>query len=173
MATKIGNARKPKAAVQPVASDLEILHPERTITLGIGPVTVREYGGIEWLRLLPKAAPLVDAIAAKIETGGASGYDDTLTILAKHVDELLPLVAQAADLDMAQVETLGAADMELLLLTWWSVCGHFFVERALTRVLVERQEKLARARSAGVSYTPPSSPTVTEPESLDITPTVN
>lgn len=173
MATKIGNARKPKPAPPAAASDLEILHPERTVPLSLGPVTVREYGGVEWLRLLPRAAPLVDAIAAQIEAGVDSGYDDTLTILATYVDELLPLVAQAADLDMVQVETLGAAEMELLLLTWWGVCSHFFVERALARVLIERQERLARARLDGASFTPPWSPTATGPESLATTPTVS
>lgn len=173
MAQKIGNARQPKPAAQPAADDLEILHPERTVTLGIGAVTVREYGGVEWLRLLPKAAPMVDAIGAQLEAGAAPTYDDALYILASHVDALLPLVAQAVDLSLEQVEALTAPELELLLMTWWGVCGHFFVERALNRVLVARQEKRVRAQLAGENSTPPSSLTDTVPQNSADTPTGN
>lgn len=155
MAKKIGS--KAKLGTESPASELEILHPERSITLSLGPVTVREYGGVEWLRLLPRAAQLVEAISAQIEVGVAPRYEDALNIISTWVDELLPLVAQAADLKTEQLEGLAAPELELLLMTWWGVCGHFFIERAMNRVMVARQEKRVRDQLAGASSTQHSS----------------
>ena len=42
---------------------MEVLHPERFVELGGVKVMVREYGNVEWLRLLPVAEPRVAAIA--------------------------------------------------------------------------------------------------------------
>lgn len=155
MAKKIGSKAKP--GTESPASELEILHPERSITLSLGPVTVREYGGVEWLRLLPRAAHLVEAISAQLEVGAAPRYEDVLNIISTWVDELLPLVAQAADLKTEQLEGLAAPELELLLMTWWGVCGHFFIERALNRVMVARQEKRVRDQLDGASSTQHSS----------------
>ena len=103
---------KQKAAPQQ-PSDLEVLHPEREVKLSVGAVTVREYGNVEWLRLLPQAEPLVANITAMLSAGAPPSYEDVLAIIAHHTDGLLPLVVQSVDRDVDWVETLNSNDLEV------------------------------------------------------------
>lgn len=141
--------------------ELEILHPERTIALGGRQVTVREYGAMEWLRLLPAAEPLVATIADGLREARDTGYEAVLALIAGHADALLPLVLQAADMDMAAFEVLSADEVELLFMTWWGVDGRFFVRRAWNRVSIEIAQSQANKQLAGVRSTPSSLPTDT------------
>lgn len=142
------------------AEELDILHPERALTLAGRDVVVREYGAVEFMRLLPAARPLVDAIAGLLETGTVPGYDAALDVLAAHIDGLLPLIAQAADLTPADLGALNPDEFELLLMTWWGTNGRFFIGRATNRVAVALAERRLTA-SAGGNSMPPSSPTAT------------
>ena len=160
-----------KKAAQQQPSDLEVLHPERDVKLSVGKFTVREYGNVEWLRLLPQAEPLVASLTEMLQALMAPSYEDVLMAIARHTDALLPLVAQAVDRDMDWIETLQGNDLENLLMTWWWVNAHFFVRRAQNRVAVTYQEQaLARPPSTGEKSTPPSSPTGTEPTTSAATP---
>ena len=149
--------RKPKTGEVAPPSDLAVLHPEHEVQLSVGPVTVREYGNVEWLRLLPSAEPLVANFA-----GVPPSYEDVLSVIAHHADGLMPLIVQSVDRDMAWVETLKGDDLEIVLMHWWGVNGHFFVNRARNRAMAQYQEEVAaRNQSAGEKSTPPSSPTAT------------
>ena len=142
----------PKGRAQAAAPDIEVLHPEREVDLSTGSVTVREYGNVEWLRLLPQAEPLVASVTEMLSALIVPSYEDVLAAIAHHTDALLPLVVQAADQDMAWLETLKGNDLENLLMTWWGVNGHFFVRRAQNRVTVLYQERaLARPPSTGTA----------------------
>jgi hypothetical protein len=168
MAKKIDKATAPQAMPAQPINELEVLHPERVITLGALKVTVREFGHIEWMRLLPRAEPMVQAIAHHLAAGVVPTYEQAFEVLAMHVETLMPLVAQAADLTAEQVDKLRPDEGELLLMTWWGVNGRFFVQRALNRVAVGREEaRKTAAVSApkseldGEKSTPPLSPTTT------------
>lgn len=157
---------KPQAAAAKPApeNELDVLHPERHLVLGGRKVVVREYGHIEWMRLLGRGEPLVAAIADALERGRDPTYEEALAVLAEHIDALAPLVAQAADLDEEAHAALNPSEGELLLMTWWGVNGRFFVERAVNRVAVSRKERQERQRllermgavasSAGAKSTP-------------------
>lgn len=162
---------KQKAAPQQ-PSDLEVLHPEREVKLSVDTVTVREYGNVEWLRLLPQAEPLVANITAMLSASVPPSYEDVLSVIAHHTDGLMPLIVQSVDRDMAWVETLKGDDLEILLMHWWGVNGHFFVNRAKNRAMAQYQEAMAaRNPSAGGKSTPPSSPTATgQAKSVDTPP---
>lgn len=165
MAQRIASA--PPAGAPQAAADntdeLQILHPERQLTLGGEAVTVREYGNLEWLRLLVRAEPLVAAIAAALQASSAPTYEQALAVIAEHADALLPLVAQAADRPLAWIDQLPAGDVELLLMTWWGVNAHFFVQRAINRLAVAHSEQQVMAQAAqrapsawaGAPSTPP------------------
>lgn len=173
MATKVGNRHKQAAkgggAAAKPENELEVLHPQRVLTVGGQRVTVREYGHVEWLRLLPAAAPLVDSIVSMLEGGRAPSYEEALLVLASHADALMPLVRQACDMQAEAFEALNPEDGELVLMTWWGVNGRFFVQRALNRVAVSGFEKKAASPGTGRS-TPPSSPTGTTPAESATTP---
>lgn len=155
MARKIDKVAPPPAAPAAASNELDVLHPERVVLLARGKlrVVVREYGHIEWLRLLQQAEPLVAAIAAVIGAGREPSYEEALAALAQHAEALAPLVAQAADMELAVFDALQPNDGELLLMTWWGCNGRFFVQRALNRVAVARAE--ASASQAGARSTPP------------------
>lgn len=164
------NRQSQSAATQGADADLDVLHPERVLQLGERRVCVREYGHVEWMRLLGRAAPLVAAIAALLEQGREPLYEQALQIVADHVDELMPLVAQAADMTPAEVAALAPDEGELLLMTWWGVNGRFFVLRALNRVAVERAQS---AQSGSARSTPRSSRPATTPGTSAATPSGN
>ncbi|KEH07070.1 hypothetical protein GY14_30165 [Delftia tsuruhatensis] len=152
-------------------SDMEVLHPERELQLAGEAVVVREYGNVEWLRLLPRAEPLVATIAQALQADESPTYEQALRTIAEHVDGLLPLIAQAVDREPAWVDTLAPAEVEMLLMTWWGVNAHFFVQRAINRVAVAMRASEAReAALAGVPFTQPSSPTATDSATLGSTP---
>lgn len=145
--------RRPVAKAAPAAeNDLDVLHPERMVVLAGKPVTVREYGHIEWMRLQAVAAPLVAALAAMLDAGQEPTYEQALAVMAQNIDALAPLVMQAADMTPFAFDSLKPDDGELLMMTWWGCNGLFFVRRALNKVAVARAEA---ARSAGARSTPP------------------
>lgn len=139
------------AAPPPAENELEVLHPERQLVFGTRKLTVREYGHVEWLRLLPLAEPLVAAIAAALEQGRDPTYEEALACLAQHIDALAPLIAQAAGLTPEDHAALDPEQGELLLMTWWGVNGRFFVGRALNRVAVGLREAANRKALAAAS----------------------
>ncbi len=163
-------SRKSKAADVAPPSDLAVLHPEHEVQLSVGPVTVREYGNVEWLRLLPSAEPLVASMTEMLVALMAPSYEDVLTAIARHTDDLLPLIAQSVDQDMAWIDTLKGNDLETLLMHWWGVNGHFFVRRAQNRIAVTYQERAVAQQLTGEKSTPSSSPTATGPATSAATP---
>ncbi|MEG1971416.1 MAG: DUF6631 family protein [Burkholderiaceae bacterium] len=168
MARKIVRPAQPRTA-EPPAPDLVVLHPEHEFVLGGQTVVVREYGNLEWLRLLPAVEPLVAVIAEQLEAEGTS-YESTLMVIASHADTLLPIVAQAIDRDLAFIESIKSDEVETLLMVWWGVNSHFFVGRAINRVQVRRHEALAIARLTGARSTPSSSLMATDETSSAATP---
>lgn len=137
------------------ADDLEILHPEREIEIGGIKVTVREYGGVEGMRLAAVAAPVVHDLAAITHadrTGDMLAYLNLQAVFAKHVDAITGMVAQACDQPRAWVESLCDADLQSLLVTWWSVNGPFFVRRVVQTLQMQAAVgELAGAKSTASS----------------------
>lgn len=171
MARKIERP-KPSAAAASAAEELDILHPERTLVFASGRIVVREYGGVEWLRLQRTADPLIRALAGMLAAGEAPTFDAAAALVADHLDIMLPLIAQAADVDIARIDALAPDEVDLLLMTWWGANGRFFILRACNSVSVARAESKL-ATSAGASSTQPSSPTDTSAPTSDATPGVS
>lgn len=140
------------------ADDLEILHPEREIEIAGRTITVREYGGVEGIRLAAVAAPVVHDLAALTgadQRGDLLAFLNLQAVFAKHVDAITGMVAQACDQPRAWVEGLGDADLQTLLVTWWAVNGPFFVRRVVQTV----QMQMATGAFAGAKSTAFSPPT--------------
>lgn len=137
------------------ADDLEILHPEREIEIGGRTVTVREYGGVEGMLLAAAAAPVVHNLAAITHAdrnGDLLAYLNLQAIFSKHVDAITGMVAQACDQPRAWVESLGDADLQSLLVTWWAVNGPFFVRRVVQTLQMKATlGELAGAKSTASS----------------------
>lgn len=171
MARKIGNIRNPEATgdTQRAADDLDVLHPERELTFPWGKIVVREYGGIEWMRLRSLARPIIDRLSALLATGVEPDFEVALDILADNMDAVVQLLAHACDESIETIQELSPIEMDDLLLYWWGANCRFFIHRAASAVAVNLAREVIE-RSAGASSTPPSSPTVTDSTTSAATP---
>lgn len=177
-------ARKVDARDQPTApqgaagnDDLDILHPERTLTVAGRTVSVREYGFFEGMDMRIVAKDFFDALYALFGAAGpAPAYDEVEEVIAAHRPAVIGMVAAAigpnpdavADKQAAAqahadtvrwVAGLDDAAGDALLVTWWMVNAGFFLRRMMRRAA---QAALSpRARSAGAGSSTDSSPVAT------------
>ncbi|WP_445364394.1 DUF6631 family protein [Microbulbifer sp. ANSA003] len=136
--------------------DLEILHPERTLTIAGEVITVREYGFVEGLRLRSLAAPFLKALHQVMGNGAALSLEAVLDIIAEHHEITLQLMAIAIDRDNDWLHDLNDPDGNRLLMTWWAVTGPFFLrsvqQRRIAELVASRAQKTV---PAGETSTPP------------------
>lgn len=168
MAAKAGRrpsrVSAPSGADTDNGADLEILHPERTLTVAGRELTVREYGFIEGLRLRPLHAPLVAALAEGAHEKKVDDYEAVVDVLAQHADAVVALVAASCDAEPEWVADLRGADADMLLLAWWSVNRDFFMLAVTRRLAVRRLNASAGPTSTSPSQ-PPASAAETQPAS--------
>jgi hypothetical protein len=152
--------------------DLAIIHPEITRTIAGRAITLREYGFVDGLRLRAHTQPFVLALEALFQTTDGL-TDDVMAVVGEHYDLVRAAIAQSAGVEVEWIEGLRGDDAELLLITWWEVCGPFFV-RQLLRRLNERARRLQRLGGAASSQSspaldsaPPASSDATPPDSCD------
>jgi hypothetical protein len=146
--------KKRAAPTTPGADDLQILHPTLTATIAGREITVREYGFVEGLRVYALEQPLLDALYAHCKDG-LPELEEILGILAVHHEQLVPLMAMAADVEPDWIAGLSRADGHTLMLLWWTANAPFYVPRVFNRMLAE---KAAAAARAGQISTQSSSP---------------
>lgn len=156
---------KKTPAAEPGADDLEILHPEREVTIAGRRLVVREYGFIEGLRLLPLADPLIEDLRAHLEEGHPWSVQAVHALLGRHAETVAQLMAVAADVEPEWIDRHArhAAGTELMF-WWWTVNGPFYMRCATDRAkaaMALKAQALA-AQRAGRTSTPPSSPPATE-----------
>ncbi len=146
MATKLPAAPDDAASI---ADELAVLHPDRTLTLGEREVTIREYGFFEGLDVADRASHFIaDLLAAS--TDGTLRYTQVRRLFGRHRSVVPSIAAQAADVEVAWLESLVPDDLELYLATWFAVNAAFFVREALAE-LRESGLREAHALAAGAS----------------------
>lgn len=155
-------------------NELEILNPEREVTLGGKVYTVREYGHLEWLRLLYKVEPLVALVHERITAQSLVelSVEHVLLLVSEHSDTLLPVIMQAADMTREELEALDFDGLQALITTWWGVNYRFFLKLAQEREFIRIMEKAGRERAqqALAKSTPHSSQAGTGSQTLSATP---
>lgn len=153
-----GALRKSAAAA---AKELEVLHPDRQVIIAGRSISVREYGFIEGAKLAPLIKPLTDALHELIADADAPpGFDAIAYVIAGHIDEVVQLVAQAADVEPEWITSLSDQDGDFLMQVWWQTNAHFFIRRVLRKAA---QEKVARRLVGDASTQPSSAPATDEP----------
>ncbi|MDR1936849.1 MAG: hypothetical protein LBS49_14975 [Candidatus Accumulibacter sp.] len=113
---------------------MEILFPDRQITLQGETITVRELNFGEQLRhgaALAAFAAAFTPVALVPEDEPTAALD----ALAAHWESMRPLVALACGRDAAWIEALAPEEGEVLLIVWWSVNQGFFIRRLARPVL--------------------------------------
>lgn len=137
---------------------LNILLPERTLTLAGESVTVHEYTLAEQLRYRKPLAVLATAFTGLLQTlpegDIAPSIDALFDVLADHTDDVLTCVAVACGRDMDFISGLVGKDTEDVMLVWWGVNADFFTRcalRPLLESLVRQAHPLTGGRSSRAS----------------------
>ncbi|MDN6856985.1 hypothetical protein QO207_10335 [Pseudomonas sp. CAN2814] len=118
-------------APQAPDNSLEVLLPDRQLTVGGIKVTVRELTFREQLANNYLLAPMADALSA-IPAEQLEGLDSINVIydaLALYSDSLSELLAISCGQPVEWVDALPPTDGEALVLSWWMVNSGFFVRR--------------------------------------------
>ncbi|MGH8037005.1 MAG: DUF6631 family protein [Stenotrophomonas sp.] len=160
MARKVDRTKKSGAPKSGAPDDLDVLHPERSTVIDGREVTVREYGFIEGARLAPKIKPLTDDLHVLIaDAATPPGFDAISEVLASHIDNVLELIAIAADVEPEWVAGLSDQDGDFLAMLWWQANANFFIRRVLRKAA---QESVARSLAGGMSTQSSSEPDTDE-----------
>lgn len=155
----------------PQNDDLVVLHPEQSLTINGCNITVREYGFVEGLKLRPLMKPLLERLYQVTTSGQRIELESVLDAVADHPSEVLQLIAISADVEQSWINELNDADGTLLMMTWWGVCGPFFVRKLQDRMMRSLLQQQAQQKAlAGVTSMPNSSQTATTQSELDTTP---
>lgn len=138
------------------AADLEILFPDREITVAGRTLTVRELRFAEQLKHHSLLTPLAAALAEAEPTAlaGSESVNRIYDLLAGHWESVVALVALCCDQDEAWVRDLPAADGENLMLMWWGVNSGFFIRRVWRPKLVAQASRQAGEASSPLSSAP-------------------
>lgn len=132
MATRRSTAKKAEA------SDLEILHPDRTLKIAGKEITIREYGFVEGQRLLPIAEPFLSDLASAIAGSVPPSYRQISALIGKHIDAVVRLAAVSAGVEPEWIESLEPDDGTGLLMVWWAVNGPFYLRSVVQSIVIER-----------------------------------
>lgn len=162
-ATKRRHSRRNNAAQTSAqqADDLEILHPERELTIKGRKLCVREYGFIEGLRLRPLLQPFLDDLhSIALNEDRVPDLSEVTVLLGVYADLVVQAVAKAADVEPDWINGLSQDEGELLLMAWWGANGPFFVRTVVRRILIKKQAQ-AEAERAGQMSMPSSVPQAT------------
>jgi len=135
-------------------NDLNILFPERTLTVGGKTLTLREYSFKESLQLNDQLQPLINAISGLIEGESMPELSQVIAVFAKEHDRLIELVAIAADCEVSFIENLSQQEGQQLLLLWWSVNAPFLIGSAVLCLQAQAAAKAQIGASAGAASLP-------------------
>jgi len=135
------------------ASEIEILNPDETIEIDGVEYLIREYGHVEFIKLLCIVEPLISDLTQRLrqDTKLPLFYEHFLTVFSAHYEQFVPVVLQATSMSQETFEALPLETQEYVLAIWLRVNGHFFIRRAMMRGhvldLVQPQESPTLAKS--------------------------
>lgn len=135
------------------ADDLDVLMPERALTVAGMTVTVREYTFAQQLQHRADLRPVIDAVAglfAGMDAAGGVALEQLTDALATVHEPVMTCVAIACGQPREWVEGLTGADVDNLLFTWWGVNADFFTRQAM----LPQMQQLVQSLSAGATSLP-------------------
>jgi hypothetical protein len=113
------------------ADDLEVLFPDRELTVAGEPLVVREYRYREGMAMLVLARPFLEGLRRLIGADGEVTPEDLDALIAEHADVWLALMARSCDRDVEWLAGLPDTEAMKLQMAFWAVNGPFFTRRLL------------------------------------------
>ena len=120
----------------------EVLHPERTLTIGDKEVTVREFSFRDGLELGPLMQPMMSRLDAVVADG--SDLSGLFDVLYAHHELLELMLLKATGESKEWLDTLDALQGDRLVMALWTVNGDFFTRRLATRRIAAKAGMAAR-----------------------------
>lgn len=136
------------------ADDLEVLHPERMLTLGGETIEVREFSFLQEMDALPIAQPIIRDLAKAFGGEESPGFSDVEQIFYRNREGFVRLLELATCKSTEWMEKLAGGEAQMLAMTFWSVNRRFFISRVVART-IEASPDLAKALSISETSTPP------------------
>lgn len=131
-------AKKRVSSKKQDVNELDILFPERSATIAGRSIIVKEYSFVEGQRLLYLAEPLIRELT-NLYIGDIPSYSDIQFLVAKHIDNIIKLVAASIDQPEEWICSLKASEGELLNNIWWAVNGNFYIRSAIMAAAQKKQ----------------------------------
>lgn len=133
----------PARAIKPgPADDLDILNPDRTITIQGERITVSEYGFIVGLRMESVLATFIGTLCDLVTSERIGEHVTVRRAFGDHMESITEGLATSVGKSVEWISSLNDEDGNLLLDTWWAVNTGFF----LRRVRIEMGVRMANQR---------------------------
>ncbi len=116
------------------AEDLNILFPDQTLFLGNEQVTITEYPFMTWLVLKSTCADVISVFADFMQREKDIEIDELFECFENNFQTMQKLFTESIHKPVEFLEKLSDDEMQLLMLTWWSVNKHFFLRSASRQV---------------------------------------
>ncbi|MGH8032798.1 MAG: DUF6631 family protein [Luteimonas sp.] len=161
MARKV-DKQKPAAEEPSAAEKLASLKPDTPLALSGRQVTVREYSFFEGLEIAHRAAKFIADMHVMC-AGGDLRYAQIRRLFGVHQEVVIPIAAQAADVEPEWVRSLKGDEAEVFMSTWFAVNSSFFVHEVIVEMREERQRAIptSTGTDASPNSPPPASATST------------
>lgn len=150
------NRRKHKAATSQPASDLEILFPDREVTIAGKTFMMRELRFAQQLQYQPLLQPInkqFDQIKLD-EQPIEDSANNVLDILTLEYESVIQLMAICSGQSVQWIKSLPSSEGEELILFWWATNSRFFIRRQIRKAQLKMQMNLAVKTTGAESSTP-------------------
>lgn len=146
-------ARKRVSSKKQDVNDLEILFPDRSVTIAERSITVREYSFVEGQRLLYLAEPFIRELNKNYV--GIPSFAQVKNIIFKYSYIICQLISRACELSIKDINDASIDEGIILYETWWEVnkyvVSEAFSEKTTTQT-VSWGELFAYLVSKGFSH---------------------
>lgn len=141
-----------QSAAHKAADELRELHPSLNLSLGGEPITVKEYDFWTAMEVIYADTAFLDAAVEVLANGKRDPWEAVRSLFGRHAAYLKQAASVSVGRDVAWVESLGPADTDTLMSSWWAVNGHFFLHEAVVVI----RGRTAKSRLAGPTSSSPS-----------------
>lgn len=161
-------ARRRRNKSTAVASDLEVLFPDREVTLAGKTFTMKELRFAQQLQYHHLLQPIIKGFdQVDLDASIEDSANNVLDILSLEYESVIQLMAICSGQSVSWIKSLPSAEGEELLLFWWAVNSRFFIRRQLRKAQLKVQ--LAN-QTIGETSSPPLSKQDTTGNTLETTP---
>lgn len=118
------------SVAEQAAEDLKVLFPDLNIQLQGEDILVTEYPFMKWLELKPLCSGIILQFAEFMQDEQSLIVDDILECFENNFSTMQKLLSESIHKPITFLELLKKHEMDTLLVTWWGVNKHFFLQGA-------------------------------------------